>query len=290
MNMSLTLAVPAFQQVEDLLTEQIQSAGSFEAVRRIDVPTAAIEESLAQAILNLHLLGRAQVWTDVAERSRNEGALRASQAVLGGMSVEPLPFDEAIAFFRRKTNLSPDAFYALTEAARVKAFTVAVGTEETIVEAIRDLVDTALADGLTLREFQAAAADVLSRAGVSAASPWYWSLVYSNNLQQSYQVGRWQQMTDPAVKAERPYIRYVSARLPSSRPSHVEKHGLIFPQDHPFFDSWAPPSGHNCRCSTMSVSNSLLSRRGWTVSENPKFKYPDPDEGFDYNPGKVEAI
>lgn len=286
---SFNQSSPAFTQVEKHLLEQIQSASSYDAVRHVDVPTVMLEKFLAKAILNLNLLGRAQVWTDVESPSK-AGALRLGQVLGAGLSVEPLPFDEAIAFFRGKTNLSPEAFYALTEAARFKAFTVSVGTEETIVEAIREIVDMALAEGLSLREFQAQAASVLERAGVAAAEPWYWELVYVNNLQQSYQAGRWQQMTDPAVKAERPYIRYISARLPTSRPSHVEKHGLVYPQDHPFWSSWMPSNGHHCYCSTMSVSNSLLSRRGWTVSEKLNFKYPHPDEGFDYNPGMTEAV
>lgn len=289
MQMSLMQSQPAFVQVEKILTEQIHSAGSFDACRHINVPTEMIEKFLAKSILNLNLLGRAQVWTDV-ESPRKVGALRAGQVVRTGLSVEPLPFDEAITFFRGKTNLSPEAFYALTEAARFKAFTVAVGSEEIIVESIRDLVDMALAEGLSLPAFQAQAAEVLSRAGVAAAEPWYWSTIYRTNLQTAYQAGRWQQSSDPVVKAERPYLRYISARLPTSRPSHVEKHGKVYPQDHPFWDRWYPPCGFNCFCSTQSVSESLLSRRGWNVSEKMNFTHPDPDEGFDYNPGKVEAI
>lgn len=289
MNTCFDLSAPAFAQVEKSLLEQIHSAGSFDAVRHVDVPTKMIEDALAKALLNLHLLGRAQVWQDVESPGKG-GTLRAGQVVLGGLSVEPLPFDEAIAFFRRKTNLSPETFYALAEAARIKAFTVAVGTEEIIIESIRDLVDTALADGLSLRDFQLQAAEVLSRAGVAAAEPWYWETVYRTNLQTSYQVGRWQQMSDPEVQAERPYLRYVSARLPTSRPSHVEKHGLIYPQGHPFWDEFYPPCGFNCYCTTMTVSDSLLSRRGWKVSEKMNFQYPHADEGFGYNAGKIETM
>ena len=282
-------SVSAFAGVEMLLLEQIRSAGSFEAVRHIDVPTDQIEDSLAAATLSLALLGRAQVWADVAESPRKGAALRAGRVVLSD-SVEPLTFDEAVAFFRDKTSLSPEAFYALSEAARVKAFTVAVGSEDTIIAAIRDLVESALAEGMSLRDFQQRAAAVLDHAGVSMATPWYWETVYRTNLATSYHVGRWQQMTDPAVTAVRPYIRYLSARLPTSRPSHVEKHGLIYPQDHPFWDEWFPLSGFNCRCTTQSVSEANLARYGWHVSDSMDFQYPHADRGFGVNPGKVEVI
>ena len=106
----------------------------------------------------------------------------------------------------------------------------------------------------------------------------------------SYQVGRWQQMTDPDVVAERPYLRYVSALLPTSRPSHREKHGLVYPVEDPFWDEWYPPNGFNCRCTVMSVSESLLGRRGWQASSDHSFIYPSPDKGFGQNAGQNAAI
>ena len=41
------------------------------------------------------------------------------------ITLEPLPFEEAIAFFRDKLVLSDDEFFALADAARARAFTVA---------------------------------------------------------------------------------------------------------------------------------------------------------------------
>ena len=97
-----------------------------------------------------------------------------------------------------------------------------------VIESSRAILDGALAEGLTLREFQAQADQVLARASVDAGWPWYWETVYRTNLQSSYQVGRFKQMAYPEVLAEPPFLRYVSARLPASRASHVEKHGLVY--------------------------------------------------------------
>ena len=55
-----------------------------------------------------------------------------------------------------------------------------------------------------------------------------------------YAAERWQQMTDPDVARSRPYLRYVCACLPDSRPGHLEKHGLVFPIDHHFWDVLVP--------------------------------------------------
>jgi len=37
----------------------------------------------------------------------------------------------------------------------------------------------------------------------------------------------------------------------------------------------------------MSVSEDLLVRRRWRISENHGFEFSSPDEGFDFNIGKV---
>jgi hypothetical protein len=37
----------------------------------------------------------------------------------------------------------------------------------------------------------------------------------------------------------------------------------------------------------MSVSEKLLKREGWRISENRRFEFSTPDEGFDFNIGKV---
>jgi hypothetical protein len=98
---------------------------------------------------------------------------------------------------------------------------------------------------------------------------------------------RWQQMTDPDVVAELPYLRYVCTNLPDSRPAHVEKHGLVFPVRHAFWDLWYPLTGLGCMCTVMSVSEDLLRRRGWKVSDDPKFEFRNPDPGFEFNIGKL---
>lgn len=294
-------AGPAIEQVEARLLDQLRSASTVANIQSFDIEMDAIGDSLAAAIFQMHLLGRAQVQADFeAEQDQAAGfRLQAlgqerkegkfSAVVLEG-AFEPLPFDEAIDFFRAKTNLSPDIFAALSDAARTKAFAIASGATDQIQASIRDILDRALSEGVTLREFQAQAAEVLERAGVSARAPYYWQTVYRTNLQQSYQVGRWKQVNDPAVRAARPFLRYISARLPTSRQSHVEKHGMIFPVDHPFWDEWMPPNGFNCFCSVQSVSQSLLERRGWQVETEEDFEFPSADTGFQINAGKGEEI
>ena len=286
---SLEHAEPLIARVEDVLLDRIRSAGSADALRSLELEVPEMRTALAIAIFSLHLLGRAQIWTDV-QRSDSRTVGQSDGQTFGALVLEeefePLPFEEAIDFFAAKTNVPPAVFRTLEAAAKKKAFAIAAGATEQITASVRELLDTALSDGMSLKEFQSQAADVLARAGVTAKSSWYWETVYRTNLQTSYQAGRWKQMTDDYVKERRPYLRYVSARTPTSRPSHIEKHGLVFPVEHPFWDEWMPPNGFNCLCSVSSVSEDLLERRGWNVSRAAD--YDPPDEGFATNPGKEE--
>ena len=244
---------------------------------------AGLAALLAVAIFNAHLLGRAQVFADVHPTL-------AAAAVDIKTSFEPLPFEEAIDFFRNKTPMSPERFRALSAAARAKAFTIADGANRQVRDSIMEMLNRALSSGLTMEEFRDEAIQVLDNAGIAPRRPVYWETVYRTNMSTSYQAGRWQQMTDPDVVKERPYLRYVSARLPTTRPSHGEKHGLVFAADDPFWSRWYPPNGFNCYCTVMSVSESLLKRRGWTVSTAQNFSYPDPDPGFGTNAGRSETV
>lgn len=277
----------------------IVSADSFtsilEALHELAVAPSPLTDPLAIALFNQHLLARAQILAD-ADRAGRESVSALTphasrlMAIVLDESFAPLPFDEAIEFWRRKVNLSPDQFAALQEAARVKAFTVAGRASAQVRDSIAEMIDRAQIDGMTLREFQSLADDVAQAAGLAERTPWYWQTVYRTNLQTSYQVGRWKQMRDPLVREERPYLRYISARLPTSRASHVEKHGLVLPQDDPFWNEWYPPNGFNCYCTVVTVSESLLARRGWQVGFTQPVAFPDADEGFQTNAGAADEI
>lgn len=274
--------------LDSALVDAIREGKSAEdLLMRVDRSLLAGREALvalmAAALFNVHLLGRSQVYADVHPRL-------AAAAIDITTSFEPLPFDQAIEFFRNKISVSPERFQTLSAAAKTKAFTIAEGANAQARDSIKELLDRSLSEGMTLKEFQNNAAEALDSAGLSARSPWYWETVYRTNMQTSYQAGRWQQITDPEVQAVRPYLRYVSALLPTTRPSHREKHGLVFRADDEFWNSWYPPNGFNCYCTVQTVSESLLDRRGWTVSSDKSFVYPNPDPGFGVNAGKMESI
>lgn len=133
-------------------------------------------------------------------------------------------------------------------------------------------------------------------------------LIYRTNMQAAYSAQRYQQLRENADN--RPYWQYSSVNDSRTRPSHSAMHGLIFRYDDPFWATFYPPNGFNCRCTVIALSEREIQRKQAIVSDGEQrlvsdvmrsndnsgnkttgFKLFDDrvvvtDKGFDYNIGK----
>jgi SPP1 gp7 family putative phage head morphogenesis protein len=203
---------------------------------------------------------------------------------------EPLSFEEALAWWRDKVPMTPAQFAKLAREVKAKAFTVARVTKLDLVREVYNLIEKALAEGTTFAEFKSAAREVFDKKGWAGLAPYRLENVFRTNVQTAYAVGRYRQMIDPAVLEDRPFWMYDAVNDRRTRPSHMAMDGLVYPADHPFWDTWYPPNGYRCRCSVRSLSESQVRRRGLavqaelpTVAGRPLL----PDPGFQANPAKA---
>lgn len=170
------------------------------------------------------------------------------------IELQPLPFDEAVDFFRAKgMRISPHSWMDVWGAEHVHAFTVARVTAMDVLEDIRSAVDRAVSDGVSLGKFKAELSETLARKGWLAAPgveptapaalrPWRLETIYRNNLQSAYNAGRYKQMLE--VARRRPFWMYDALNDLRTRPSHAAHDGEVRRFDHPFWDTWYPPNGH----------------------------------------------
>lgn len=102
-------------------------------------------------------------------------------------------------------------------------------------------------------------------------------------MRTAYMAGKWQQ--GERVKAQFPYLQYLTDGGAHVRASHGQWHQRVFPRDDPFWDTWYPLNGYGCHCTVRSVSKRQVEREKLTVETAPEIKQTrrtNPDTGEVY--------
>jgi hypothetical protein len=195
-----------------------------------------------------------------------------------------LPFSEAIAFLADKLNLDTDSWVEGQGLVQQVAFTSA-GAKGQILQDIRDAVDAAINDGISItqfaKRFDQIADSYVDNWQLKGDRAWRSQLIYEQNLRQCDGAGRYRQLTDPDTIKRRPFWqwRHGDSRVP--RPTHKAMDGKVFPANslncfHPF--------GFGCKCRIFSLSQRDIDREGLKVEDVSDF---EADKGFQYLPGKL---
>lgn len=217
---------------------------------------------------------------------------------------EPVHFVEAIDFMRNKVRLPTRAWTDLWQDQHSRAFVVAGAMKDALVADFHEAVTKAIAEGRTLADFRKDFDRIVAKHGWSykGGRGWRSAVIYNTNMRMAHAAGRWAQIQ--RLKAQRPYIRYVTMADERVRKSHKALHDIVLPVDHPFWLTFFPPNDWGCRCSVMSLSEADLKRLGLKVTPDSKLpkgvdkhRINTPDgpveietpegiaPGFAYNPG-----
>ncbi len=180
-------------------------------------------------------------------------------------NLEPVPPEEAMAYFKGKVLLKSQEYYTLLSNVRTKAFTVSRVASMDVLSDIQGAVQAAIDNGETLRDFMGRLGDVMEQRGWSGLKPWHAEVVFRNGIQASYSVGKEEQYE--GYHDEFPYAQYYNPDDERSRPEHAQWNGMIFPVDDPFWDVWTPPSGYNC----FPLGTKVLTPSGWKAIESIAF-------------------
>jgi SPP1 gp7 family putative phage head morphogenesis protein len=227
-----------------------------------------------------------------------------------------LPPEETVRWFQAKGYRISDDWRDTWAAQHARAFTVARVSQLDLLADIRESVDRAISEGVTLRQFSNELRPRLVERGwwgertevdpqtgeertVQLGSPQRLRTIFQANLAQAQAAGRWERMQ--RTKATRPYGRYVAILDGRARAEHLAWHGTVLPLDHEWWDTHAPPNGWGCRCTIQQLSDRDLERYGYEVNAQAppsatrewvnqrtgeRVRVPKGiDPGFDYNPG-----
>jgi SPP1 gp7 family putative phage head morphogenesis protein len=228
------------------------------------------------------------------------------------------PEDAIKALKARGQNLSPSfAWQDVYAEEHARQFTVAKSAGFDILNDLFDGLQSSLEDGKTFRDFAAQVKPLLQAKGwwgvkevtdpltgrirpAQLGSTRRLQLIFDANMRVSYAAGHW--VAFERNKRLRPWLRYVCILDDRTRPEHRKRHNLCLHVDHPYWDTWAPPCGWNCRCTLQSLSDrdvermrsqliftppsddliTFTNRRTGEIRSIPR----GIDPGWDHNPGK----
>ncbi len=207
--------------------------------------------------------------------------------------------ENAIANLQGKIPIATDTWRDLLGPVHAKHFTIA-GAPIDVVNDIHAAMTEAITSGMTISQFRKTFDETVLRNGWSyhGSRGWRTSLIFNTNMHSAYSAGRWKQIWENRDK--RPYLEYRAVRDTKTRPQHAAWNRIILPVDHPFWRTFYPPNGWNCRCTVRTYTKAELDAAGLKVSVDPNIQRRDVvmsdgevidnvpigiDPGWDHNVG-----
>lgn len=238
-----------------------------------------------------------------------------------------LPPEKAIAFLQEKGAIVKHInAKALKDSARAKATRIANLSSLEMTKDIYQSLVAAQEKGLSFGQWKKEIFEHFKRKGWIAGydkeylladpstgeffgTPRRLENIFRTNMQSAYSAQRYQQMRDNVDN--RPYWQYSAILDDRTRPSHSAMNKLVYRYDDPFWNTFYPPNGFNCRCSVIALSERDIKQQKLVVGESKNrlvdyvrkvnatlnekttaFKLSEEkwiitDRGFDYNVGKT---
>lgn len=194
---------------------------------------------------------------------------------------DPNKYSLAVEWFRSRLPLAPDEFLRIVGGAHERAFTVAGVAQLDLVSQVWEAVDDAIAKGTTLEDFRDAIEEKLTAAW-GGEQPYRVETIFRTNVQHAYSRGRWEQQSDPEVKAIRPFWEFSAVMDTRTTPICRPLDGTVLSADDAFWKSHNPPLHHACRSTVISLTEEQAKERGLT----PTPPSAAPAEGFGAAPGE----
>ena len=179
---------------------------------------------------------------------------------------DPTAPDAAVRWFRDRLILTDDEFQALQDATHELAFTIADVNQLDLVTEVWEALDSAIANGETLDDFQERVSDRLASAW-GGEEPWRVENIFRTNAQSAYAAGRYEQMSDPPVKAARPYWRFSAVNDARTTLVCQDSDDVILAADHPWWQGHYPPLHFQCRSHAVTLSEEEAQGEG--ITPNP---------------------
>ena len=195
--------------------------------------------------------------------------------------VEILPFEEALAYMKKRVPVDKETYYALNDKMRYRAFTVGRLADADAVKQVQGMLAGALEEGGGLQQFlQMTEGQLADVAGMGRGAGWYYETVYRTNTSTAYNVGR-------AIGFEDvPPIALELIGIDDMRQTET-CHALTVPPfrrpyGDPVWQSLWPPFHFNCRTTVRAIYDESEIEEAGGPDKFYSQGTPDyqPDKGF----------
>ena len=200
-----------------------------------------------------------------------------------GYAFNPGPPPEVSGYFRNKTLRPSFSWQDVEPEEHAVAFTVAKAMNMDVLEAIQGAMQKAIDEGIPYEQFAKELKPRLRKLGwwgvkeqvdpltkevrpVRLGSPRRLKTIYRANIRSARAAGQWDRIQ--RSKRALPFLLYLLGPSERHRPHHQAKAGLVLPVDDPFWQTWYPPNGWNCKCHVRQITRREAEDHG--ISERPE--------------------
>ncbi|OWY20687.1 hypothetical protein C7N43_00375 [Sphingobacteriales bacterium UPWRP_1] len=88
----------------------------------------------------------------------------------------------------------------------------------------------------------------------------YLQAEYNHALACAQMGAQWQEIKKD--EQDFPYLKYTAAADDRVRPQHAALNGIVLPVNSPFWNTYYPPNGWNCRCDVIQLTQDQAQKRG----------------------------
>lgn len=269
--------LPVIQYTSDALRANL--ADMLESGKRFGIKgylQSHLQGQLATIMLTAHLAGmrRAMLTRNQKPKSKN---LSLSHAAL-----ELSVFSNVLGYIKDKMTVDLNELQKRYDSLALKVLN---SVADNINAELTKTVDNLIKEGAHVKEAKQILGAKFDQLGLRPASKGQLETIFRTQTQIAFAAGKYK------AERETPYIhealwgyRYVTTGDDRVRPTHALLDGVCLPKENPFWETFYPPNGFNCRCQAIPLFEpAAIVLPPMSIDGNPIL----PDRGFSWSAGAI---
>jgi hypothetical protein len=218
-----------------------------------DSELTALADQLAKTNATANLLGRARIHERASQAELSKaGILKFTDADAFSCFADappPMAPQAAVEYFKGLVPSMDVKAQSFAPAVRREAFTLAIGTDQKMLEQVKQAVLEGIVSG---KDGTPAVEAILERVGVTPDNPQYSQMIFRTNAMDAYNQGVQDELQTPEMQEFFPVWQYVGIRDGRQGKDH-EPHFDRYYSNARTFAEIRGPRPFNCRCTMVPV-------------------------------------